>query len=101
LGRKTQRGEKENEEKGQEIACFIVIRSFHFSMKELKQSIKFNKRIYSRSAISAAIRAYRRVANLSLDENKRYYIVTIMKKDPDVGDSIKDEFCNYVISLRR
>jgi|GEM_PF-1290707 len=65
--------------------------------KIVKETINFNKLIYSRPCIVSAIRAYRKVAVFSLRENKNCYMVEIDKNNMGVEIAVKDEFCNYIL----
>lgn len=64
-----------------------------------KETIKFNKLIYSRPCIVSAIRAYKKIAVFNLRENKDYYLVEISKNDLGAEIAAKDEFCNYVLGI--
>lgn len=59
--------------------------------------IKFDKKLYNKNAIEAAIQDYREVADFDLAEGDNLYTVKISKIDKEVEKIIKDEFCNYVL----
>jgi len=61
--------------------------------------IKFNKEIYPLKAIKMAVGDYSRVVKLSISNANKYTIIKINGIDSKLNDQIKDEFCNYVLSL--
>lgn len=60
--------------------------------------IKFNKKLYTKEAIQAAVKAYDGLADFDLEEDANYFIVNLDKIDKEVELNIRDEFCNYVLS---
>lgn len=61
--------------------------------------VRFNKRLYSKKSVVAAMAAYAELADFKLLENKSEWLVEIRSMDKDVADFFEDEFCNYVLSL--
>jgi hypothetical protein len=64
-----------------------------------KKSMQFNKDIYKHKAIESTMRAFGKIASFGFSENERYYIVKIEKSHSEIRDVLKDEFCNYVLSV--
>lgn len=63
-------------------------------------SVKFNKKIYPLNAIKAAIKSYKNLAKFTFKQDKKYLQVILGGvTDEDLKPIIKDEFCNYVLSL--
>lgn len=61
-------------------------------------SINFNKKFYNLKAIKNAAKAYKDLADFSIEDNSRRIKVLIKNVDKDIKDRIKDEFCNYVLA---
>lgn len=61
--------------------------------------INFSRKIYSRQAIEKAMEDFQNLARFYLEEKEDYYVVSMKDIDPEVQDSIRDEFCNYVIYI--
>lgn len=62
-------------------------------------NISFNEKIYTLKSIREAVKAYAHLAEFEIKTQKPYLHVTL-KSGGDVPDSLlKDEFCNYVLSL--
>ncbi len=59
--------------------------------------INFNKKIYSKTAIKLAIRAYKNLADFKIKEESEHTSVVISNIDGGIKNIIKDEFCNYVL----
>ncbi len=70
---------------------------------EKKESvlINFNKNLYSSKAIKLAIKEYQNLANFSLRRKGNYIEIELKDINKKVGQIIKDEFCNYVLSLMK
>ena len=58
--------------------------------------LRFNKLIYSRPALEKAQKAYKKLANFSLKENKDYFILEL-KGLVENEELIEKEFKNYVL----
>ena len=63
--------------------------------------ITFSKVLYTKKAISKAIRAYVEFADFTVIENEKDFVVNLEKIDPDFKDDIRYEFCNYVLALMK
>ncbi len=63
--------------------------------------IKFNKKIYSLKAIKLAIKDYQGLADFNLEKKGEYILVKLTKIDKEYKGIIKDEFCNYILSLMK
>ncbi len=63
--------------------------------------IKFDRKIYKLKAIKLAIKEYKELADFNLKQKGKYFEVELKNIDPDVEEVIKDEFCNYVLSLMK
>ena len=63
--------------------------------------INFNKKLYNFKIIQSVAKLYENVADFIFVEKKNYIILTIQNINKEVEDIIKDEFCNYVLSLTK
>jgi len=63
--------------------------------------ISFDKKLYNLKAIKLAIKEYQNLANFSFRQKNNYIQVELKNIDKEVRPIIKDEFCNYVLSLMR
>lgn len=63
--------------------------------------IKFNKKIYSLKAIKLAIKDYQELADFNLEKKGKYIQVKLTKIDKEFKSVIKEEFCNYILSLMK
>ena len=63
--------------------------------------INFNKEIYPLKALKEAIKAYAGLAKFSIQQEKKYIKVILDNIHISVKPIIKNEFCNYVLSLAR
>ncbi len=66
-----------------------------------KLKINFDKKIYSKDAIDRAIKDYKNLAKVELeevDENIQAFISVI---DEDLKDVIQDEFSNHVLGYMK
>ena len=64
-------------------------------------NINFNKNLYQLKAIKAAIKEYQELADFNLKKKRDYIQVELKNIDRDLKGIIKDEFCNYVLSLMK
>ncbi len=62
--------------------------------------IQLNREIYKKESIQKTIDDYSRLANFNLTEDGNYFIVQMDNIDNDVKSVIKDEFCNYLLSIK-
>jgi hypothetical protein len=60
-------------------------------------TVKFHKRIYKKNAVNRTMDVFKEAASFQLGQKGNYHIVTINNIDRDIKETIKDEFCNYVI----
>jgi hypothetical protein len=60
--------------------------------------ISFNKKIYSQQAVKNSIKDYEHLADFTLSQNKRYFLVEIKNIQTKLKN-FPDEFSNYVLSL--
>lgn len=61
--------------------------------------LKFNKKIYLKSAIKKAIKDYSYLADFVLGQDKNYFLVEITNAPLELKDVLEDEFSNYALSL--
>jgi len=60
--------------------------------------INFNKNFYNFKAVKNAIKAYKKLANFRIEDDKGYIKVEIKCIGKEVENLIRDEFSNYVLS---
>ena len=63
--------------------------------------INFNKNLYDLKAIKLAIKEYKNLANFSLRRKGNYIEVELKDINKKFRQTIKDEFCNYTLSLMK
>jgi len=63
--------------------------------------INFHNNLYKKKAIKSAATDYKELADFDISENKNYIQVELKNINNDVKNSIKDEFCNYVLHKSR
>ena len=63
--------------------------------------IKFNKKIYSQQTVKKAIKDYSYLADLEIDQDKNYFLVKIKNIKQGLKENFKDEFSNYILSLKK
>lgn len=63
--------------------------------------IKFNKNLYNLKAIKSAIKEYQKLADFNLSQKGNYIQVELKNIDKEIRQIIKDEFCNYILSLMK
>ncbi|MBU1137090.1 HxsD-like protein [Patescibacteria group bacterium] len=63
--------------------------------------IKFSSKIYDLKAVKLTTKAYQGLADFKISQLKNYINVELKNINKDVKDIIKDEFCNYVLSLMK
>lgn len=63
--------------------------------------IQLNNGIYNKESIQKAINDYSQLADFNLTEEDDYFIVQMNNIDKDVKSVIKDEFCNYLLSIKQ
>jgi len=61
-------------------------------------TLNFNKKFYNLKTIEKAIKAYRRLADFKVEENKNRIKVRIRNMDKEIKKILSDEFCNYVLA---
>lgn len=64
-------------------------------------TLRFNKKIYSQSAIKQAINDYSHLANFEFNQNKNYFLIEVKKIKPELKNVLGDEFSNYLLSLMK
>lgn len=64
----------------------------------MQEVINFNKKIYTKKAITSAISAFKDLAVFDMKERGPYFNLRINKIDKEVEKSLKDEFCNFVLA---
>lgn len=64
----------------------------------VKNKIEFNRKIYHRSAIDRAARAFKKLAYFQIEENKDKIIVLIKEAAGAEQESVVDEFANYALA---
>ncbi len=71
----------------------------NFKEKELAMSvrIRFNKRLYKKSALKDAAEDFGHLAKIEISEDGEYFDVSMTEIDPDVEDVIKEEFANFAL----
>jgi len=60
--------------------------------------INFNKNIYPLKAIKKTSTLYKKLATFKITERGKYFATKLTNIEKDIKDSIKDEFCNHVLS---
>jgi len=60
--------------------------------------IAFNKNFYNRQSVKNAVKAYQKLADFEIEENKATIKVTLKNIDKEVAGVIDDEFSNYVLA---
>ena len=64
--------------------------------------LKFNKKLYTKKAISSAKKAYQGFCNFErTKEDKGYWQVCFKNINQETANLIKDEFSNYLLCLMR
>jgi len=63
--------------------------------------IKFNKKIYSQQTVKKAIKDYSYLADFEVDQGKNYFLVKIKNIKQGLKENFKDEFSNYILSLKK
>jgi len=61
-------------------------------------TLNFNKKFYNLKTIEKAIKAYRRLADFKVEENKNRIKVRIRNMDKEIKEILSDEFYNYVLA---
>jgi hypothetical protein len=61
--------------------------------------IKLNKKIYPLRAIKKSVKAYSKLADFKIEQNKDYFLIQIQNLKNQNKDKFKDEFLNYVLSM--
>jgi len=61
-------------------------------------TLNFNKKFYNLKTIEKAIKAYRRLADFKVEENKNRIKVRIRNMDKEIKKILSDEFYNYVLA---
>ncbi|MBU1078319.1 MAG: HxsD-like protein [Spirochaetes bacterium] len=62
--------------------------------------LKLNKEIYPRKTIQKSIGLYKKIVNLTLKEEKKYFLVS-GKIEKENEELVKNEFLNYILSIIR
>jgi hypothetical protein len=63
--------------------------------------VNFSKSLYNGKSIKEAVSAYAQLADFAISETKEDFNVEIRKIEPEFKDIIREEFCNYVLSLMK
>ena len=63
------------------------------------QKVKLNSLIYPRVAVQKAISEYSSFATIYLKKKGKYTQIEIKEAHPQFQHILKDEFCNYLLSL--
>jgi len=62
-------------------------------------SILFNIKLYPLKSIKEGVKMYGGLCRFSLKRNKKYIQVMLYDIEDEIKSVVKDEFCNYVLSL--
>lgn len=66
-----------------------------------KMLINFDKKLYSFKAVKSAVKEYQNLADFDLKQKSKYIQVRLKNINKEVRPIIKDEFCNYILSLMK
>ena len=64
-------------------------------------SIQFNKKLYKLKAIKEAVTEFKDWGSFSMDKIKEHYTVKITDFNNIEPETLKNEFCNYVLFLMK
>jgi hypothetical protein len=63
-------------------------------------SVKFSKKIYTRSSLVKALGSIRKGSRFSLKDDGRYFVVGVRKPFSDAEHSL-DELCNEALAVQK
>jgi len=70
-------------------------------MEKNNQTIFFNKKLYSLDAIKRTIAAFKELGSFRIKTAGSSYEVVIRDSDQEIGETLQDEFANYVLAETR
>ncbi|MBZ9572764.1 HxsD-like protein [Patescibacteria group bacterium] len=63
--------------------------------------VNFNKKFYNLRVIKKAARTYQGLADFKINQTKELITVSLENIRPEVKNTIKDEFSNYVLAMMK
>ncbi|MGB1013918.1 MAG: HxsD-like protein [Nannocystaceae bacterium] len=63
------------------------------------QQLSFHKTVYSGESLDEATKAFANFASFELTQADDAWVVALTPNNPDLGDRLRNEFCNYALGL--